>query len=196
MADPARLGILIPAAGASARMRGGDKLLERVGAEPMLARQHRIARETGARVLVTLPPDAAARRAAIPGAEVLVVPDAARGMSASLREGVAALADHAGVMILPADMPELEATDLAAMIGDWNGAEILRGAAGDLPGHPVIFPRALFPGFAQLTGDSGARAILGSHADMVRLYPLTGRRALTDLDTPEDWARWRGSQVS
>jgi molybdenum cofactor cytidylyltransferase len=42
-----------------------------------------------------------------------------------------------------------------------------------------------------LTGDTGAREVLKRHSDRVHLVPLKGDRALTDLDTPEDWAAWR-----
>ncbi|WP_412506377.1 NTP transferase domain-containing protein, partial [Roseovarius sp. SYSU LYC5161] len=61
MAD---LVILLPAAGASARMEGPDKLLEPVDGMPLLRRQVLMALATGAPVLVTLPPGAAKRRAA------------------------------------------------------------------------------------------------------------------------------------
>lgn len=41
-----------------------------------------------------------------------------------------------------------------------------------------------------MSGDSGGRDIL--KREVVRLVALPGRRALTDLDTPEDFADWRG----
>jgi CTP:molybdopterin cytidylyltransferase MocA len=43
-----------------------------------------------------------------------------------------------------------------------------------------------------LSGDEGARAILRRHPP--RLLALPGRHAVTDLDTPEDWARWRAAR--
>ena len=190
----ATLTILIPAAGSSTRMRGQDKLLQDVAGEPILRRQVRIAL-TLAPVIVTLRDPDPARRAALKGLAVTIlpVPDAALGMSASFR----AVADtQSALMILPADMPDLTAKDLASMIASFRAApdHILRGSAGTTPGHPVIWPLALVPGFAGLTGDEGGRALLCLHP--VHLHPLPDSHALTDLDTPEDWAAWRARQAA
>ncbi|WP_369022861.1 nucleotidyltransferase family protein [Rhodovulum iodosum] len=189
--------ILILAAGASARMGGRDKLLEPVAGRALLRRQVEAALATGAPVVVTLPPGADARRAALAGLALrcVEVPDAAEGMAASLRAGVAALpADADAVMVVLADMPEIGAAALAAMLKAGHAAPgaILRATAPDgTPGHPVIFPRRLFPELGRLSGDRGARDILKAQAGRVVAVPLPGDQALTDLDTPEDWAAWR-----
>ncbi len=189
--------ILIPAAGAASRMRGADKLLETVAGEALLRRQARIALATGARVLVTLPPDRPARLTALEGLAVerIVVPEAAEGMSASLRHGALAAVGASGLMILLADLPEIETDDLFTVIRAFEGdpaAPILRGASeAGVPGHPVLLPARLFGDLAALHGDEGARGVLAAHKGEVRLVPLPGDRAVIDLDTPEDWAAWR-----
>ena len=87
--------IAILAAGASSRMRGGDKLLEMVQGEPMLRRQARLALQTGAPVIVTLPTDRPDRNLALAGLDVQVigVPDAEMGEQVKavvqLRDGIA-----------------------------------------------------------------------------------------------------------
>lgn len=175
-------------------MRGGDKLTEDVGGVPLLARQAGRALETGCPVLVTLPPFPHPRGAVLDGLAVtrVQVPDADEGMAASIRAGIAALPACDGAMILPADMPEITAGDMGAMLRDWERDEILRGATAELtPGHPVIFPADLFEELSGLRGDAGAREVLVRHRMRLRLHPLPGRHALTDLDTPEDWAAWR-----
>ena len=74
---------------------------------------------------------------------------------------------------------------------------IWRGAAEDgTPGHPVLFDGALRDDFADLSGDSGGRAIIDRYKDRTHLVPLPGRRALTDLDTPEDWEAWRSARAT
>ena len=99
--------ILIPAAGASSRMRGADKLMQDVGGEPALRRAARIARATGARVLVTLPeggPHATARRAGLQGLDVqaITVAKMARpGMTASCGD------DHTSSWALVSMLPQL-----------------------------------------------------------------------------------------
>lgn len=189
------VAILILAAGASSRMRGGDKLLEEVGGQPLLALQAARALRTGAPVIVTLPPFPHPRGAVLQEMPVarVQVGDAAEGMAASIRAGVSALVPGTeGVMILPADMPELDAADMATMIEAWETGEILRGAAEDgTPGHPVIFPADLFEELSGLSGDQGAREVLVRHRARIRLFPLPGRHAVTDLDTPEEWEEWR-----
>lgn len=189
------LAILILGAGAASRMRGGDKLLEEVGGQPLLALQAARALRTGQPVVVTLPPFPHPRGAVLKDMPVarVQVRDAAEGMAASIRAGVAALAAGTrGVMILPGDMPEIDGADISAMIAHWEPGEILRGAAEDgTPGHPVIFPADLFEELSGLSGDTGAREVLVRHRARIRLFPLPGRHALTDLDSPEEWAAWR-----
>jgi len=189
--------ILMPAAGASTRMGGRDKLLEPVDGEALLRRQARAALRSGATVLVTLP-----RRAGGPRAEALeglsgfrtAYVKADEGMAASLRCGAAtARAERAaGLMVALPDMPEIETADISALIDSFSETPdiCLRAAAEDgRPGHPVIFPARLLPALEGVAGDVGGRDVL--EGEDVRAVPLQGARALTDLDTPEAWSSWR-----
>lgn len=220
-AQMAGLLVLIPAAGAGRRMRGGDKLLETVDGLPLLARQAARALATGWPVLVTLPPGAAgvaraeALRRAGAGAPAgaagqdadsgggivwRCVPEAGEGMAASLRAGAEAAlgAGAPGMMVLPADMPELDTPDLlllgAAFAAGPAGSIIQATAEDGTPGHPVILPARLLPQITRLSGDTGARALLRANPGAVVRRALPGRRALTDLDTPEAWAAWRAAR--
>ncbi|MCU0908488.1 MAG: nucleotidyltransferase family protein [Rhodobacteraceae bacterium] len=191
--------ILIPAAGSSSRMRGADKLLEQVDGTPQLARAAQAALASGCAVAVTLRPDDTARAAALAGLAITVipVPDAATGMSASLRRGAAACPPGHALMILPADMPDIGPDDLSAMLAaqSRHPDRILRATGQDgRPGNPVLFPPRLVPRFADLTGDEGARRLLSGESLVPVVLPM--RRALTDLDTPEDWATWRAMRNS
>lgn len=196
--------VLLTAAGASRRMRGRDKLLEPVCGQPLLAVLAARASNAGAPVLVTLPPGDTARRAVLgPGTESVTVDDAAEGMAASLRAGAAhALArGAAGLMVLPADMPEITGADIAAMTRAFLAAPrprpILRGQSQDGAewGHPVILPARCLPELESLQGDTGARDLLRRHSGAVQGFPLPARHALTDLDTPEDWRAWRAARA-
>lgn len=191
--------ILVLAAGASSRMRGADKLLQAVKGRPILRLVAETALASGAPVLVTLPPAAEARRAAVADLAVRVVdiPDAAQGMSRSIVRGLAAVIDPGpedGLMILPADMPGFSAKALADLISRFRAEPelIWRGGTTDgTPGHPAIIPRDLWPELTAITGDEGGRSVLKRHADRVRQVPLPGRMATLDLDTPEDWTAFR-----
>jgi CTP:molybdopterin cytidylyltransferase MocA len=192
------VAILIPAAGASRRMRGRDKLLEEVRGRALIADRVAVALGTGLDVLVTLPPGGGARAAALeplagPRLVVEEVPGAGEGMAASVRRG----ADWAGaraLMVLLPDLPEITEADLRAFLRGFDGAHTLRATAADgTPGHPVVFPAWCLPELAALRGDEGARQVLARHD--VRLVALPDRRAVTDLDTPEDWAAWRAAHA-
>lgn len=192
--------ILILAAGASSRMGGRDKLLEVVQGLPLIARSVGVALATGVPVTIVLPPDRPGRLAALAGlpVQVVVAECASEGMAESLKVGMAALPVRAPVLLVLADLPELQTTDLAAVLAAGVAAPemIHRGAsATGQPGHPVLLPPWLRPEILELTGDQGARELLQRHRDKVRLVPLPGARAITDLDTPEDWDAWRKAQA-
>lgn len=190
------VAILLPAAGASSRMRGADKLLETVEGAPCLRTMARRALDASDLVLVTLAEPGTPRAAALDELAVLpvLVDDASLGMGHSLRAGAAAVPEAAeALMILPPDMPGLETADLAAMITAFDALkpDVLRAVTPEgTPGHPVIFHRRLLPHFRDLSGDTGAAGIIGL-AETIRLHELPGDRAIRDLDTPEDWQDWR-----
>jgi CTP:molybdopterin cytidylyltransferase MocA len=97
-------------------------------------------------------------------AEVVVCEDWASGQAASLRCGVAAVADAADAVVLTlGDMPRVTPqviarfADLAAEHGAHTRARgVFRGA----PGHPVALGSAYFDDVMALEGDVGARDVL------------------------------------
>ena len=187
--------ILLLAAGASSRMRGADKLIEEVGGEKLLTVMARRAARAG-RLRVTLPEGNAARAAALDGidCEIVTLP-AGCDQSQSLAAGVAGLSGP--VLVMLADLPEVTAHDLHLLLALSRQAPdaILRAAGQDgSPGNPVLFPSDLLPDLQKIRGDKGARGLLKQYAARVHLVPLPGKRALTDLDTPEDWAAWRAAR--
>lgn len=189
--------ILILAAGASSRMAPRDKLMEPVAGMPLLGRVVRAALAAATPVVVVLPPDRPGRAVVIDGLGVHAVTAlrAREGMAESLRAGLAAVPDGP-VLLLLADLPEIDAADIARVLAEGQSYPdlILRGAAEDgTPGHPVLFPARFRPALMRLTGDQGARDLLRAHADDVRAVVLPARHAVTDLDTPEDWANWRAA---
>lgn len=188
--------ILILAAGLSRRMRGADKLLEPVDGIPVLRRLVDMAEGLG-EVIVTLPPAPHARHDLLDGTDArrIAVPNAANGMAESLKAGARAAQEDKDLLVLLADLPELGREDLARVIDARTAAPealIWRGATeAGKPGHPILFDARLLPEFADLTGDAGAKALAKRYADRLHLVPLPRTRALTDLDTPEDWVAWR-----
>ena len=195
-----QIALVIPAAGASRRMGDRDKLLESVDGMPLLKRVAARALAIAETVIVTLPDPSSPRCKALEGLPVkqVMVPDAEDGMSASLRRAAKAVPDKTqGVMILPADMPDLTEDDLrkvARAFEDASGAFLVQATGTDgTPGHPVIFPSDLMLDFRSLTGDEGARTILQANRHRLIRIALPGENALTDLDTPDAWTLWRAN---
>ena len=190
--------IIIPAAGASRRMRGRDKLLEHVDGMPLLRIITDRALTLTDDVIVTLPELDGARAQtlkALPITQVKVA-NPQEGMAASLRAAAPHVSGMAkGVMVLPADMPDLNTADLAEVIRAFDKAQcdaIIQGTSADnTPGHPVVFPMDLVSEFAGLSGDTGARSIVQANKHRVRRVALPDNNAITDLDTPEAWDAWR-----
>lgn len=189
--------ILILAAGASARMRGVDKLLLEVDGAPLLRRQARMALKVSRDVRIALPPRPHARYDVVQDLDVqpIEVADAATGMSASLRALFATLeAEQTHAMVLLSDLPDLTCDDLRAVMAATErhpDALIWRGAtSAGKGGHPMIVHQSLFNKFQRLTGDSGGQSVIAELGKSVHLVPLDGTRARQDIDTPEDWAAW------
>ncbi len=187
--------LVIPAAGQSARMRGADKLLEEVGGRSLLRRQAMAALETGCPVVVMLPPDTLARRAALSGLHVTIVevPDAAEGMGATLRAAARLPDEGQALAVLLPDVPGLGSADIVQVVEAFERAgseQVTRATDPDgRPGTPVIFPHPMLRRFSKLTGDDGGRWLIDK-ATLVTV-PFPDTRATRDLDTPEDWVRWR-----
>ena len=194
-----RVEIILLAAGASRRMRGRDKLLEEIAGEPLLRRTARAMADAQAdAVRVVLPEDHAAREAALRGLDVdiVVARDAALGMAASLKAGLAATApDTDAVVIALADMPDVTGAHVDRLIAAFDPGEgrvIARALTDDgAPGHPVLFGRRFFESLGELSGDEGAKAVIRAATDYVVDVPTPGKGAAVDLDTPEAWETWR-----
>lgn len=189
--------ILILAAGGSTRMRGADKLLEPVAGTPLLRVLAQRAHATGQPVYVALPAADHPRADVIRdlGVHLLAVPEAAEGMSGTMRGAVAQLPQTPAFMLLLGDLVAIRTEDMATVIKAHHEHPdhlIWRGATVDgKPGHPIIFDASLRPAFQTLTGDSGGDPIVRPLADQTCLVPLADDRARLDLDTPEDWQNWR-----
>lgn len=150
-----------------------------------------------ARVVVVIGADPAVAEAARSFAEVsggsdqLVVihtADHEKGLSASLRAGLAAVSTRArGVFVFLGDMPltprEISPKlDLALTGGVLAAAPVCGGRRG----HPALFARALFACLARLDGDQGARHILDGLGDRLALVETTDPGVLYDVDRPAD----------
>ena len=172
--------------------------MEPVGGEPLLRRQTQAAVQSGCPVMVCLPVTHGPRHQAVEGLNVtsITVHDAAEGIGATLRTAALFAARHApdrNLMILLPDVPGIGPFDIKSVITAFEDAgsdtPTRASDADNRPGTPLIVPTRLVPAFTELTGDDGGKSILRN--EPVKLVQISDNRAITDLDTPEDWARWR-----
>lgn len=125
-------------------------------------------------------------------ARVVVNPDPERGMCSSLALAVAAAGDAAALAVLLADLPGVGAEAVRAVVAAWTPGRIAVGRYAGRRGHPVVMSPDLWRDALKLAGpDEGARALLAARPWLVDDVDVPGDP--TDLDTPEDVARWRSS---
>jgi CTP:molybdopterin cytidylyltransferase MocA len=195
------IAIIILAAGKSSRMRGKDKLTQRIKGVAQLRRITMAACETCANVFVTLPDAAHPRASFLLGlnVQIIPVPDAHLGMGRSIASGVACLARQnlSAAMIIPADMPELTQMDLETITKAYRNCphNIMQATTlSGKHGHPVMFPLSTFEELKALSGDQGAHKVIKGNKHLHQLVPLPYSHARTDLDTPEEWQDWISNQ--
>jgi molybdenum cofactor cytidylyltransferase len=122
-------------------------------------------------------------------------PDFAEGLSTSVRTGMAALGtDIDAAIVQLGDMPGVNAALLDRLIAAFSpveGRAICVPTVAGKRGNPVLWARRFFPDMAKLAGDTGAKHLIGEHADLVCEVEMAGEAAITDIDTPEALAVWR-----
>jgi nicotine blue oxidoreductase len=182
---------LVLAAGAGERF-GGRKQLAELDGRPLL--EHVLAAMAAApleRTVVVLGAhaDEVLERVPLHGAEAVVCGEWAEGIGASLRAGVDALADRCDALVVAlGDQPRLAPEAVARVVAArGHGALAVRASYGRVPGHPVLFERALFDRLRGASGDDGARAFL--HDVPVREVACDGLGSAADVDTPAALAR-------
>jgi molybdenum cofactor cytidylyltransferase len=169
---------LVLAAGEGRRF-GGPKQLARVDGRPLV--EHALAALRGLdRVVVVLGARAEEIRsgADLAGAEVVVCPDWAEGMGASLRHGLAAVAGADEVVIVLADQPFITPAVVARVLA--AAGDAARATYGGAPGHPVVLRRALLDRAGELRGDAGFRGAAMTEVECGDLADPT------DIDTQAD----------
>ncbi len=193
------IGALVLAAGKSSRMGDANKLTAEVDGAAMVTRVVDAALKSGARpVIVVTGHQDNEVRAALAGRDVEFVhnPHYAEGLSTSLRVGAKALPEglDAAVICL-ADMPDITAKHigrLAAAFDPDEGRTICVPTFSGKRGNPVLWGAAFFAELQTLKGDTGAKHLIGEHADAVCEVPMPDDASLRDIDTPEELAKRRG----
>lgn len=198
-----RVAALVLAAGRSTRMGGPNKMLAEAEGQALVVHAVKAALASQAvEVVVVLGNMADEVRAAIEKAipaksrlRFAVNPDFADGLSTSVGTGIGALGkDIDAAIVQLGDMPGVGAPLLDRLMAAFSpveGRSICVPTVGGKRGNPVLWARRFFPEMTKLSGDSGAKHLIGEHADLVCEVEMTGEAAVTDIDTPEALAAWR-----
>lgn len=185
---------MVLAAGSSTRM-GQPKLLLPLAGRPILARTLDALRQTDVdEILLVLGADADRVRREIPlsGVRAILNPEAAKGMSTSLRAGVRAAASSSDAfLIVLGDQPLVSPASVNVMLARWKAtaARILVPTFRGMRGNPVLLHRSLSAEMAAITGDVGCRSVIRAHDSEVLEVPVDDPGVLIDLDTSEEVAQ-------
>lgn len=186
------IAAIVLVAGRSSRMGGLNKLLEPVGARPMVRRVVEAALSSAAKpVIVVTGHEAEKLKPALAGLDVIFThnPKYAEGMAGSLKAGLMALPPEAdGVVVCLGDMPLIQPEHINKLIAAFNPAEgraICLPVAGGRRGNPILWARRFIPEMLELTGDEGARRLVERHAEEVCEVPVSSEAIFADFDTPE-----------
>ena len=197
-AEP-RIGAIVLAAGRSTRMGPRNKLLEPVDNVPMVRRAVMTALASRARPVVVVTghmrDDVAV---ALAGLDIQLThnPRYADGLSTSLAAGIKALPGGAdGALIALGDMPGVLPAHFDRLIASFapnEGRAICIAMHAGKRGNPVLFAAEFFAELKEITGDTGARYLIGRHQEQVAEVEMDSAGVLIDVDTPEALAALRG----
>ena len=188
---------LILSAGYSTRMRGADKLLEKIDGVSQICRIAKAAAENGV-TYMTLPSADHPRERALSAISIqkIFLNKRNTGMGASIAEGVKYIQKNetnvTGIIIIPADMPLIDSKTIKAFFKAHSKfpESIIQAVDDNGSGHPVLFPLHYFKDLMVLKKETGGKKIIKT-AKNTKVLKLEGSIATLDLDTPEDWENWR-----
>lgn len=184
--------VIVLAAGRSERFGAGrHKLAQPLGASSVLARTLACAIASHLRtVVVTTAAFVELARSSVAARDVVVLPESAPeraaplGMGTSIAAGVAASADSAGWLVLPADMPLVRPATLLAVGRALAHHPVAYAQHRGRRGHPVGFAAELYSELVELSGDEGARRVIARYPAFAVETDDSG--ILVDIDTEDD----------
>jgi molybdenum cofactor cytidylyltransferase len=190
------IAAVVLGAGRSRRMAPHNKLLiaDKTG-KPMIARVVDNVLSSNARpILVVTGHMAEQVEHALGGRPVRYVhaADYAEGLSASLKAGIAAVPQEcSAAVVCLGDMPLVTGRMIDRLLQAYDPEEgrlivlpVFRGKQG----NPMLWDRRFFPEILEISGDSGARFLVGKHMEAVAEVEMADDAVLRDFDTTESLA--------
>ncbi|HEY2558371.1 MAG TPA: nucleotidyltransferase family protein [Caldimonas sp.] len=198
----AQPAVVVLAAGRSSRFGAGHhKLAQPLGDSTVLARTLASAIASQLRtVVVTTTAFVEVARSSVAARDVVVLPEVGAdgslllGMGASIAAGVSACSDSSGWLVLPGDMPLVQAATLVAVARSLDHHAVAFAQYRGRRGHPVGFAAELYPELTALVGDEGARRIVARYPAFPVEVDDSG--TLVDIDTEDDLEALRRSAAA
>ena len=188
---------VVLAAGGSIRF-GKPKQLAIFQGEPLVRRIVTAAKDAGcAQVVVVVGASAAQITAVLAGLSISIIehPNWSNGLGSSIAIGVkhaaSIIPDLDAAILLACDQPFVNAVMLRQLIQMHleNKKPIVASAYAETLGVPALFDRSCFGDLLQLTGDSGAKAIILARRNDVTPFDFSA--AAIDIDTAADYEKLR-----
>lgn len=188
-----RIGAVLLAAGEGRRMGGVAKPLIRLQGVPLISRQ--LVALSGAGVDEVVVVTGHARHAVEEEVRSFVVTLAhndahADGQQSSVRVGLAALSGpFDAVVVMPADMPLIGASDLTELIGAFKkrpAGHIVVPVVNGQRGNPIVLGDQALARILASDTNLGCRHLIEREPELVHAYQTANARFVTDLDTVED----------
>jgi molybdenum cofactor cytidylyltransferase len=180
---------VILAAGLSSRF-GSDKLLATLAGRTVLGHVIDAARQARlSPIVIVVGPG---RELTEPDISVIVNPDPARGLSTSIKAGLAELARDESLeraLVLLGDQPLVSPAVISRLLEERLRPEkqiVVPVYSGAQPGNPVLVYRPAWMLAATLHGDRGFSSLYAARADLVQYVEVAGINP--DVDTPADLA--------
>jgi molybdenum cofactor cytidylyltransferase len=129
------------------------------------------------------------------GVSTVYNPDYSDGeMLSSLKVAIRSLPkNREAVLVVLADQPMVDSETIdQILIAFWQGGgELIAPTYKGKRGNPVLIGRQYFPDLLKLPRGRAPRDMLSQKADMLLLIPVNTPTVLADLDSPQDYERWR-----
>ncbi len=168
---------------------GQPKALLPIGGTTFLGRLISIYQGRCEPVIVVLGHQAEVIRAGVRAEATWVVnPEPERGQFSSLQTGLRALPAGADCLFQPIDYPAVAASTVEVLAGI-SGELVIPRFQGER-GHPVRLSPLVIEELLSLPPTAQARDVIRSHYPAATFVDLQDAGVVTDIDTPEDFARW------
>lgn len=185
---------LVPAAGKAERF-GGDKLTAVIGGEPLINHTLRCLLEGGASQVVVVAshgngltdPDAGVTLAVDRRVAIVVNPDPDRGMFSSIQVALAAAPASADpLLVLPGDMPFVQASTVRRVINSVPTGQIVLPTCNGRHGHPIGIPGVLRSAILGAVATGTLKSALARCQVPYHELNIEDTGILRDVDRPGD----------